>query len=413
MMAALATGACATVLVLIENNSVPSDVRVWPECQALRQAGFDVHVVCPQGLFKDPELFELRDGVSIHRFPLAFASGRPASYLREYATAFWQILKLVRRLGRQRRFDVVHAGNPPDLLLLAAWPLKRKGARFIFDHHDVVPELFLARFGRSHRLLYWFAHGLERLSFRLADVVISTNESYRTIALTRGGKRPEDVVVVRNGPDLARFHRAEADPSLKRGKQHLIAYVGLMAPHDGVDHAIRALAVLRDRRQDWHAVFVGLGDSMPVLQRLTAHLELQDLVDFPGYLPTDDVVRVLSTADVCLAPEPKTPANDISTMIKVAEYMAMGCPVVAYDLIETRFTAGAAALYARPNDEASYAACVDELLSDPGRRAEMGAIGRSRVEHGLAWEHSVVNLLAAYRRALGGLLPPEAPQVAS
>jgi glycosyltransferase involved in cell wall biosynthesis len=390
----------ATILVLVENESLPADTRVWAECMVLREAGFEIVGVCPQGLEWDRDRFEYRDGIAIHRFPASYSSGSLLGYMAEYWYSFWHIWRLSRLLQRRHRFALVHAANPPDYLLMAVWPLKRKATRFIFDHHDLAPELYLSRFGGGRRVLYWLARALERVSFHLADVVIATNESYRSVAITRGRKRGEDVFVVRNAPDLSVFRPRPPDPSLKRGKAHLISYVGYMAPQDGVDHAVRALAILRRRRDDWRALFVGGGDSVPEIQRLVLQLGLDDLVEFTGFLRTKDVVRVLATSDVCLAPEPRTAINDASTMIKIAEYMAMERPVVAYDLTESRFTAGPAALYATDNDPAIFADCIDQLLGDPERRAEMGKIGRARIEETFSWDHSARNLLAAYERVL-------------
>ena len=388
------------VLILVENLSVPFDRRVWQESTTLRDAGYDVTVVCPQGRERDTESFARIEGVDVHRFPLVPSSGGVRGYAREYMQAVWRTARLVRRLARTRRFDVVHACNPPDLLLLAALPLKRRGARFVFDHHDLVPELYLSRFGRGRDLPYRVMLLLERLSFRLADVVIATNESYRQVALTRGRKHPDDVFVVRNGPDLARFRPQPADDSLRRGGRHLLAYVGMMGPQDGVDQAIRALAVLRRTRSDWHALFVGDGDMLADMRRLSTGLGLSEHVEFTGLVEQGDVIRILSSADVCIAPEPRSPSNDVSTMIKVGEYMAMGKPVVSYDLAETRLTAGDAALYARADDVDDLAHCLDRLLDDGELRSRLGEAGRERVERVLAWKHSEPQLLAAYRRAL-------------
>ena len=239
------------------------------------------------------------------------------------------------------------------------------------------------------------------MTFRLADVVISTNESYRNVALSRGRKSPDDVFVVRSAPDLDRFKQAEPDESLKQGKTFLLVYLGVMGPQDGVDHALRALALLKERRQDWHATFVGDGDARPAMLSLARELGLEE-VDFPGRIPDDELARILSTADVCLAPDPKNPLNDVSTMNKIVEYMAMGRPIVSYDLIEARVSAADAALYAEPNDPRSFAAAVAELLDAPERRAAMGVAGRARVEQELSWSQSEEALLAAYARALVG-----------
>jgi glycosyltransferase involved in cell wall biosynthesis len=387
------------VLLLVENLSLPRDKRVWPEALALVEAGYEVVAVCPQDEF-GPEPFARVGEVEIHRYPLAFSDGGTVGYLREYASAFWQTARLVRRLARGRRFDVVHAANPPDLLLLAALPLKLRGTRFVFDHHDLVPELYACRFGHAGGPLYRLARAVEWLAFRVADVVISTNESYRELAVARGGKRREDVFVVRNAPGT-RIRAAEPEPELKRGRPHLLAYVGVIGAQDGGDLALHALARLRERREDWHAVFAGDGDALPAMRALARRLGLGGAVEFPGWIEDEGVRRVLASADVCLAPEPRNPLNDVSTLIKVAEYMAMARPVVAFDLRESRFTADGAALYAEPNDPESFADCIETLLDDPELRQRMGELGRQRVENGLSWERSKRALLDAYEHALG------------
>jgi len=386
-------------LILVENLSVPFDRRVWQECGALTDAGFAVTVICPQGKKRDRDRFERRDGVEIHRYPLMAATAGPSGYVREYATSFWRMRRIALRLTHNAPFDVVHACNPPDLLLPAVRRLKQNGAAFLFDHHDLVPELYESRFGRGRDALYRLTLAAERLTFRLADVVVATNESYRRVALTRGGKDPADVFVVRSAPDLARFVPTEPDPSLRRKRPHLIAYLGVMGPQDGIDHALRALALLR-HRDDWHAMLVGEGDVLPSMRALAAELGLGERVEFPGRLPDEEVLRILATADVCLAPDPKNPLNDVSTMNKSVEYMAMGRPVVAYDLIEARVSAGEAALYASPNEEQSFADCIQKLLDDVSLREQLGRVGRLRVEGELSWAHSRRELLRAYERAL-------------
>jgi len=379
---------------------VPFDRRVWQESKALTNAGWNVTVICPQGAKRDTAPFEVIEGVEIHRYPLTAASGGPVGYVREYTTALWRMRRIAFRLARTKRFDVVHACNPPDLLLPAVRRLKRRGAAFVFDHHDLVPELYESRFGRGRDLLYRRTVSAERLTFRLADVVISTNGSYRRVALERGGKQPEDVFVVRSAPDLQRFQPAPPDPSLKRGRAHLIAYLGVMGPQDGIDHALRALAALKDVRRDWFAIFIGAGDVLPAMQRLAVELGLAEDTEFTGRIPDEDVRRILSTADVGLAPDPKNPLNDVSTMNKILEYMAMSRPTVAYDLVEARVSAGDAALYAEANDERSFAQQINALLDDAELRARMGAVGRERIEAGLSWEASTRELVRAYDRAL-------------
>jgi glycosyltransferase involved in cell wall biosynthesis len=386
-------------LILVENLSVPFDRRVWQESTTLRDAGWEVHVICPQGTKRDTEAEAVVDGVHIHRYPLKAATGGPAGYLQEYGTALWHTLRLARKVGP---VDVVHACNPPDLLYLVAKLLKRQGAKFVFDQHDLCPELYLSRFDRGQDLLYRGVCALERATYRAADVVISTNESYRQVARIRGGKRPEDVFVVRSAPVVERFHEVPAEPALKKGKPYLLAYLGVMGPQDGVDYALRALAKLRDDigRTDWHAVFVGSGDAFDDMVALSAKLGLANQVEFTGRISDEDLVRYLSTADVCLSPDPRNPLNDVSTMNKVMEYMAMSKPIVSFELREARVSAGDAAVYAPANDEAEFAALVARLLDDPEERVRMGKLGQARVAGPLSWENSAKALLAAYEHAV-------------
>ncbi len=387
-------------LILVENLSVPFDRRVWQESLALRAAGWEVHVICPQGTKRDTEPYAEIDGVRIHRYPLRAAVGGPLGFVSEYGTALWHTWRLARRIGP---VDVVHACNPPDLFFLLARRFKRRGARFVFDQHDLVPELYLSRFGRGRDFLYRAVCWLERQTYRLADVVIATNESYREAALTRGGKRPEEVFVVRSAPTVERFRQVPPQPSIRRGKPHLLCYLGVMGPQDGVDYALRALAKLRDEqgRTDWHAVFVGGGDTFEAMVALAGELGLSDCVEFTGRIPDEDLLRYLSTADVCLSPDPLNPLNDVSTMNKIMEYMAMSRPIVSFDLKEARVSAGEAAVYAPPNDESAFAKLIVRLLDDPEERRRMGELGRARVAGPLSWEHSRAALVAAYTAAIG------------
>ncbi|MET9791116.1 glycosyltransferase family 4 protein [Streptomyces canus] len=397
-------GSNRRALILVENLSVPFDRRVWQECTTLRDAGWTVHVICPQGEKRDTEPEAEIDGIRIHRYPLRAATGGPAGYLREYGSALWHTARLARKVGP---VDVVHACNPPDLLFLPALWLKRRGARFVFDQHDLVPELYLSRFDRGEDLLYRAVCALERRTYRAADIVLATNESYRDVAMRRGGRRPEDVFVVRSAPAIERFQPVPPEPELKRGKPHLLCYLGVMGPQDGVDYALRALAKLRDEfgRTDWHAVFVGAGDAFDAMVELSRQLGLSEQVQFTGRIPDADLVRYLSTADVCLSPDPRNPLNDVSTMNKVLEYMAMGRPIVSFDLKEARVSAGDAAVYAPANDEAEFAKLITLLLDDPEKRAEMGEIGQERISGPLSWRNSQASLLAAYAAACGDRTP--------
>lgn len=386
------------ILILLQNEPVPSDRHVWNQATALTRAGYDVTVICPAGEKRDRGHFERIDGVEIHRYQPRRADESTIGYALEYLAALWSIRRLARRLARRGRFDLVHACSPPDFLLLAALSLRRRGARFVFDHHDLTPELYLTRFGGG--LLHRMTLAAEQVAFRSADVVLSVNDSYRRVAIERGRRDPADVAVVRTGPDLTRFVPSEPDPSLKRGKRFLLSYAGVMGPQDGVDHALQALAELHALRQDWHAVFMGDGDVLEEMKAMTVELGLDECVEFTGWVEHETISRVLSSSDVCLAPDPSNPLNDVSSMVKISEYMAMSRPMVSYDIAESRFGAGEAAVFADPDDHAGFARLVSELLDDPDRRATMGKAGRERVESVLAWEHQERSLLAAYSHAL-------------
>lgn len=387
-----------TALILVENVSVPSDRRVWQQARALTRAGVDVLVVSPQGDGRDTQPFEEREGVSIYRYAPRFAGRGVADYLREYGGALREMRRLVRRLSTERRIDVVQVCNPPDVLFLAALRPRRLGAAFVFDQHDLVPELARSHFD-ERRFPYHASVLAERFAYRSADVVLVTNESYRDVAIARGRRREDDVYVVRNAPDLQLFRPVDPDESLRKDTSFLIGYVGLMGPQDGVDHTIHALAALKKGRSDWRAVFVGEGDVLPEARRLAAEVGLDGMVHFTGWVGGDRLVSILASLDVCVAPNPKTPLNEVSTMVKLLEYMAMSRPVVAYDLAETRRTAQDAVAYAAPNEPLSLARRIDELLDDPERRERMGRLGRARIETVLSWEHAERQLLAAYDHA--------------
>jgi glycosyltransferase involved in cell wall biosynthesis len=357
-----------------------------------------VHVICPQGARQDTEHYAEIEGVHIHRYPLQTATAGARGYLREYGMAMWHTFRIALRLGWRRPVDVIHACNPPDLFWLLGLPFKLKGTRFVYDQHDLVPELSLSRFGSDRKVMHRICLLFERVTYAAADHVIATNNSYRDVALRRGHKTSSQVDVVRSAPDLARFQDQAPDPGLKRGAPYLLGYLGVMGPQDGLDYALRALALLRNElgRTDWQAVFVGGGDMLEASIALADNLGLSDVVRFTGRIPDDELCTWLSTADVCLAPDPKNPLNDVSTMNKIMEYMAMGRPIVSFDLVEARVSAGEAAAYASPNDELDFARAIADLLDNPGQRAEMGRIGRARVTGDLSWDASRANLIAAY-----------------
>jgi glycosyltransferase involved in cell wall biosynthesis len=397
---AAARGTGVRVLHLSENLPLPFDRRVWMELNALRSAGYQVSAICPMGeQWTLP--YEEIDGIAIWRYPPPPPASGFLSYAWEFLYCWLQTARLSIPVLARRGFDVIHAANPPDTFWALAALYKLFGKRYVFDHHDLCPELYVARFGpgRERSLAYRALRFLEWAQFRTADLVISTNESYRQVAIGRGGMDPARVFVVRSGPSAERFATVrETDPSLRNGKRHLVAYLGVMAPQDGVDHLLRAARVLvhERKRDDVRFILVGAGDSFGDLQRMSHELGLDAVVTFTGRIPDQDVERVLATADVCVCPDPQNPLNDVSTMNKILEYMACGRPVVAYDLREHRYSAGEAALYAIPNREDDLAAQIARLLDDPDLRARMGAAGRKRFLETMSWEHSRGVLLEAY-----------------
>jgi glycosyltransferase involved in cell wall biosynthesis len=376
------------VLIIVQNLPVPFDRRVWLECNALTAAGYDVTVVCPKG--KNDPSQQILDGVTLLKYRPYAPGGRAVGFVMEYAYSFVATVRLVFRARRRGPFDVVQACNPPDIFWpIARWLRRRDGSRFVFDHHDLCPELFDSRFPEGKRLPRRGLVALERATFRTADHVVSTNASYAEIALRRGDKRPADVTVVRTGPDPERLRRRETVPALRRGRKHLVAYIGVMGPQDGVDLAIRAAAfVVHDLgRDDVSFTFMGAGDCYDEIVALRDTVGLQDYVELPGRVPDETVIDVLSTADVGLSPDPKNPLNDVSTMNKTLEYMAFGMPVVAFDLKETRVSANGAGCYVASGDVEAYARAIVALLDDDEKREDMGREGRLRIEKELGWPH--------------------------
>jgi len=391
------------ILIIVQNLPVPFDRRVWLECQALTGAGYRVTVVCPKG--KGDPAYQVIDGVEIYKYRPYAPGGSKLSFVAEYAYSFlataWHTLKARVRGGViGGRFAVIQACNPPDIFWPIALAFRVERTKFVFDHHDLCPELFLSRFENPPAVPFKGLLWLERRTFRTAKHVISTNESYRQIAIERGGKSPDDVTVVRTGPDPERLKRGPADEELKRGRKYLAAYIGVMGPQDGVDIAVRAAGIIVREfgRDDIAFTLIGSGDSYDELVALRDELNLQGHVEFTGRAPDELVTKIMSTADAGLSPDPKNPLNDVSTMNKTMEYMAFELPVVAFDLRETRVSAQDAAVYATPNDVHEYAKALVTLLDDDAARAQLGKLGRARVEDELAWSHQERAYLAVYQR---------------
>ena len=386
------------ILIIVENLPLPFDRRVWHESRTLTAAGAEVAVICPTGKGYE-KTYEEIDGVHIYRHPLPLDAAGASGYLLEYGAALFHETRLAWKILRKHGFDTIQGCNPPDLLFLIAWQFRLLGKRYIFDHHDINPELYEAKFNR--RGFFWKLMVLfEKLNFWSADVVISTNQSYRQIAMERGGKKPADIFVVRSGPDLNRLHILPPDPKWKNGRAHMVGYVGVMGDQEGIDLLLEAAReIVFERGRDVQFVLVGGGPSLEGLKAMAAGMGLSDHVTFTGRAPDADLFSVLSSADVCVNPDRVNPMNDKSTMNKILEYMAFSKPIVQFEVAEGRYSAGPASLYAAPNDTHDMAEKILALIDDPARAAEMGRIGRHRVETELSWDYQVEPLIAAYRRA--------------
>ena len=387
------------VLIIVENLPVPFDSRVWKEALALHEASYQVTVLCPKGRGYE-QGHQLLNGIHVYRHPMPQEGNSPLGYLSEYACALLFEILYSWWIYLRHGFHVIQGCNPPDDIFLVALPFKLFGVKYIFDHHDVNPELYLSKYERKD-LFYRAQMWLEHLTFRFSDVVISTNSSYRQIAIERGGHTPETVFVVRNGPDLKTFKPVPQDPAAKHGKPYLVGYVGTMSVQEGLDILLDVAEEIRDRgRCDIHFTCVGGGPGLAELQRIANKKKLDAMVTFTGRVSDADLLRILSTADVCVNPDRPCHMNDMSTMIKIMEYMALGKPIVQFNLREGRISAQGASLYSRyTNGVVDFADKILWLLDHPAERHRMGEFGRRRVESELSWEYSIGNLLAAYDQA--------------
>jgi glycosyltransferase involved in cell wall biosynthesis len=388
------------VLIIVENLPCPFDRRVWQEALALRANGYQVCIICPKGRGFDAR-YECLEGIHIYRHPLLVEAESALGYSVEYSLSILMELWLALRIAFTRGFDVLQGCNPPDTIFLIAHVFKLFGKRFIFDHHDINPELYEAKFARRD-VWYRLLRRLEHWTFRAADVSIATNESYRQIAIERGGMKPSRVFVVRSGPDLSRIQKVPPNPAVRRGKKYLVGYVGVIGKQEGLDLLLASVAYIRRERarDDVQFAIVGSGTELPALKDLSRRLEVDDCVEFLGRVPDRELWEVLGTADVCVNPDRANEMNDKSTMNKIIEYMALGKPIVQFDLTEGRFSAAGASLYARPNDTRDFGDKLCQLLDDGELRERMGRAGRARVEADLAWHHQVPRLLDAYALAL-------------
>lgn len=393
------------IVMLIQNMSFPKDRRVRQEAFALQEAGFRVSVICPRGSTQDTAGYEDVQGVPVFRYPQPWLATNKASYFLEYGWAMVCTLLYVAAIWLRDGFDVLHAANPPDLFFLVAAPFKLLGKKFVFDQHDLSPEMFETKFGKRG-LVYRLLLFLERWSYHLADLVIVTNQSFQEIAEQRGGVTRDRLRIVRNGPDLRTFRPVPPRPELKNGAAHLAVYVGVMGKQDGVERVIEAAdhIVNHRGRKDVHFSLLGSGDCFETLNAMVRDLRLQSSVTLPGWMADGELLAHLSTADVCLAPDPPVRMNQLSTMIKIMEYMSCAKPIVSFDLLESRRSAGPSAIFVQRDDPFAFGDAILELLDDAARRAQMGQAGWERVKTELHWGRSQEALLSGYDH-----LFPDAP----
>ena len=386
------------ILIIVENLPVPFDRRVWQEATTLCEAGAEVSIISPimKGYTKR---FERIDGIDVYRHPLATEAEGALGYLMEYSSAlfWWYFLSI--RIFLKKRFHVIHGCNPPDLIFMVAIVFKLFGVKYVFDHHDINPELYIAKFGRKdffYRLMVWF----EQMTFRIADFSIATNESYKKIAINRGRMPANKVQVIRSGPKLDRLKPGPGDPAYRKGRQYLVGYLGTMGEQEGIDLLLASIKTIVSRRQDIQFAIVGGGTSLESLKTLSVQMGLSDYVDFYGRVSDEVMVSVLNTADVCVNPDKYSKLNDLSTMNKIMEYMALKKPVVQFDLKEGRVSAQQASLYVRHDDTEEFAEKIEWLIDRPEERRQMGEFGYRRVLNELSWEYERVKLVQFYGRVL-------------
>lgn len=402
------------ILMFVE-NSYPQDTRVKNESDALTAAGFAVTVVCMRKAGQAKS--EVLDGIQIYRLPrLELFQKTPSpnpgllervvlklksvvGYFSEYVYFTSACFLMSLYVACKHGFDAIHAHNPPDTLFAVALPWRLIGKKYIFDHHDLCPELYRSRYGAGNDFLARVLQFVEWCNLKLANVTIATNESYKQFHIDRGGRKPETIFVVRNGPNQRRMQVAVPSPRLRALGKTILVYIGSLNPQDGVDYLLRSLKHLRYdlKREDFYCVIMGSGDSLEDLRKMAVDLKLKDLVELPGFVSDKDLQENLAAADICMDPDPSSPLNDVSTWIKIMEYMACGKAIVSFDLKETRYSARDAALFVPPNDELAFAVATAKVMDDAALRERMGKFGRERVERELQWSVVSRNLVAAYQ----------------
>lgn len=396
------SGAGRKILIIVENLPVPFDTRVWQEATTLVKNGYTVSVICPKGKGYEKEE-EVLAGVHVYRHDLKTEGSGFVGYVKEYGSALYHEIRLAKKIYKEIGFDVIHGCNPPDDIYMVAKHFRKYGVRYVFDHHDICPELFEAKFGKKG-LLYKSQLWLERQTYRHAAFAFVTNESYKKIAIERGGMEPAKVYVLRSGPRLERLRIQEPKPELKKGRKYMVGYLGVIGKQEGIPYLLEAARYIRNElhRDDICYGIVGGGTSLEELKTLSASMGIDDIVTFTGRAPDDVMLDYLNTADICVNPDEYNPMNDKSTMNKVLEYMALGKPIVQFDLTEGKYSAKEASVYANPNDAVDMAKKIVELLDNPQKRQEMSVYGRKRIVEELSWEHTSKALLAGYEAYFTG-----------
>ena len=389
------------ILIIVENLPVPFDTRVWQEATTLAANGYTVSVICPVGkgyMAKEETL----DGVHIFRHPLPPEGNGAIGYFREYGSALREELRLAKKIYREIGFDVIHGCNPPDDIYMVASFFKKYGVKYVFDHHDICPELFEAKFGSTKGLLYKSQVWLERQTYKHCTFAFVTNESYRKIAIERDRMPPERVIVLRSGPKLERLRQLPPDPSIRRGYPYMAGYLGVIGQQEGVEYILQAAQYIKERENNVFWGIVGGGPHLEAMKKQAHAMGLDDCVEFTGRVPDEQMLRYLNTADVCVNSDTYNAMNDKSTMNKVLEYMALGKAIVQFDLTEGRYSAQDASLYAKRNDAVDMAEKIRQLLADPELRERMGRYGHERIVNELSWDNTSKALLEGYEKFFTG-----------
>ncbi len=389
------------VLIIVENLPVPFDTRVWQEATTLAANGYTVSVICPKGKGYTQEE-EYLQGVHIFRHDLPPEGNGPVGYAKEYFTALKEELRLAKKVYKEIGFDVIHGCNPPDDIYMVAKHFKKYGVKYVFDHHDICPELFEAKFGKTSGLLYKSQLWLEKQTYKHCTFAFVTNESYRKIAIERGKMNPNKVIVLRSGPKLERMRIMPPVESIKRGYKYMVGYLGVIGQQEGIEYLLDAAKYIKEHHNNVFCGIVGSGPHLEALKKQAHDMGLDDCVEFTGRAPDQQMLEYLNTADVCVNSDKYNSMNDKSTMNKILEYMALGKPIVQFDLTEGRYSAQEASLYAKNNDAEDMARKIMELLDNPELRKKMGAYGRNRVVNELSWEYTSKALLEGYEKFFTG-----------